>query len=97
MVRLLLKTLFLEILLLLLHHSSAVDDDDLSPFPKKFLFGTASSSYQYEGGYNINGKGQSNWDNFTHGDTKIIVDGSNGDIAVDHYHRYQVGYQRGFI
>ncbi|CAK8564352.1 unnamed protein product [Lathyrus sativus] len=80
----------LSILLLLLHLSSAVDD--LSSFPKNFLFGTASSSYQYEGGYNIDGKGQSNWDNFTHGDTSIIVDGSNGDIAVDHYHRYQVGY-----
>ncbi|CAL5199497.1 unnamed protein product [Lathyrus oleraceus] len=89
MIRLLLKTLFLEILLLLLHHSSAVDDDDLSPFPKNFLFGTASSSYQYEGGYNIDGKGQSNWDNFTHGGRSMIVDGSNGDIAVDHYHRFQ--------
>ncbi|CAK8564351.1 unnamed protein product [Lathyrus sativus] len=88
MVRLLLKTLFLEILLLL-PLSSAVDDD-LSLFPKNFLFGSGSSSYQYEGGYNIDGKGQSNWDNFTHGGGRsMIVDGSNGDIAVDHYHRYK--------
>ncbi|CAI8611450.1 unnamed protein product [Vicia faba] len=75
------------LLLLLLPVSSAVDD--LSPFPTNFLFGTASSSYQYEGGYNIDGKGQSNWDNFTHGGRSMIVDGSNGDIAVDHYHRYK--------
>nr|AFK44109.1 unknown [Medicago truncatula] len=80
-------TLFLEILLLLPLLSNAVD---LSPpFPTNFLFGTASSSYQYEGAYNSDGKGQSNWDNFTHGGRGIIVDGSNGDIAVDHYHRYQ--------
>lgn len=80
-------TLYLEILLLLPLLSNAVD---LSPpFPTNFLFGTASSSYQYEGAYNSDGKGQSNWDNFTHGGRGIVVDGSNGDIAVDHYHRYQ--------
>jgi beta-glucosidase/6-phospho-beta-glucosidase/beta-galactosidase len=80
--------LFLEILVVLLPQlSNAVDH--LSPFPINFLFGTASSSYQYEGAYNIDGKGQSNWDNFTHGGSSRILDKSNGDIAVDHYHRYQ--------
>ncbi|XP_019450630.1 PREDICTED: beta-glucosidase 46-like [Lupinus angustifolius] len=62
---------------------------DLSSLPSNFLFGTASSSYQYEGAYASDGKGQSNWDNFTHGTgTSLIQDRSNGDIAVDHYHRY---------
>ncbi|KAF3451692.1 hypothetical protein FNV43_RR07788 [Rhamnella rubrinervis] len=58
-----------------------------SSFPSNFLFGTASSSYQFEGGYVADGKGLSNWDVFTHKPGKII-DGSNGDVAVDHYHRY---------
>ncbi|MED6163280.1 hypothetical protein PIB30_078355 [Stylosanthes scabra] len=57
--------------------------------PSNFLFGIGSSSYQYEGAYMSDGKGQSNWDNFTHGSGRyLILDGSNGDIAVDHYHRY---------
>ncbi|XP_050208686.1 beta-glucosidase 47 isoform X2 [Mercurialis annua] len=33
------------------------------------------------------GKGLNNWDNFTHKPGNIL-DGSNGDVATDHYHRY---------
>ncbi|KAI4295869.1 hypothetical protein L6164_035867 [Bauhinia variegata] len=58
------------------------------PFPSNFLFGTASSSYQFEGAFVSEGKGLNNWDVFTH-KPGTIMDGSNGDIAVDHYHRYQ--------
>uniref|UniRef100_A0A803NZT3 Sugar phosphate transporter domain-containing protein n=1 Tax=Cannabis sativa TaxID=3483 RepID=A0A803NZT3_CANSA len=58
-----------------------------SPLPPNFLFGTASSAYQYEGAYLTDGKGLNNWDVYTHIPGNII-DGSNGDIAVDHYHRY---------
>ncbi|KAJ4838709.1 hypothetical protein Tsubulata_003150 [Turnera subulata] len=58
-----------------------------TPFPSNFLFGTASSSYQFEGAYLSYGKGLSNWDVFTH-EPGNVVDGSNGDIAVDHYHQY---------
>ncbi|XP_028767866.1 beta-glucosidase 46-like isoform X2 [Neltuma alba] len=57
-----------------------------SSLPTNFLFGTASSSYQYEGAYLSDGKGLSNWDVFSHTPGKII-DASNGDVAVDHYHR----------
>ncbi|KAL3596219.1 hypothetical protein D5086_007856 [Populus alba] len=60
---------------------------DTLAFPSNFLFGTASSSYQFEGAYLSNGKGLSNWDVFTH-KPGTILDGTNGDIAVDHYHRY---------
>lgn len=35
-------------------------------FPPEFVFGAASSAYQYEGAYNENEKGLSMWDNFTH-------------------------------
>ncbi|KAK6283593.1 hypothetical protein POUND7_002545 [Theobroma cacao] len=58
-----------------------------SSFPPNFLFGTASSAYQYEGGYLSDGKGLNNWDVYTH-KPENVIDGSNGDVAVDHYHRY---------
>ncbi|GFP97017.1 beta-glucosidase 47 [Phtheirospermum japonicum] len=58
-----------------------------SPFPNNFLFGTASSSYQFEGAAFADGKGPSNWDIFTHKSGNIL-DGSNGDRAVDHYRLY---------
>ncbi|KAJ1427205.1 Glycosyl hydrolases family 1, N-terminal conserved site [Sesbania bispinosa] len=56
-------------------------------FPPTFSFGTASSSYQFEGAYLSDGKGMSNWDVFAH-KPGSIGDGSNGDVAVDQYHRY---------
>lgn len=63
--------------------------DSSSPFPPRFLFGTATSAYQHEGGFLSDGKGLNNWDVFSHQGGGGIVDGSNGDVSVDQYHRYE--------
>ncbi|KAJ9174423.1 hypothetical protein P3X46_013067 [Hevea brasiliensis] len=60
-----------------------------SSFPTGFLFGTASASYQYEGAVDVDGRGPSIWDVFTHKYPERIVGGVNADVAVDFYHRYE--------
>ena len=60
----------------------------LKSFPAEFLWGAASAAYQVEGAWNADGKGLSVWDVFTKIPGKTFQ-GSNGDVAVDHYHRYK--------
>ena len=70
------------------------DDEFLyGTFPADFKFGFATASYQIEGAWNEDGKGQNIWDNFTHTDHSRIYDGSDGDIACDSYHRYEEDIQ----
>lgn len=71
------------------HPETLQESFDHFSLPDNFLFGMASSSYQFEGSYLSDGKGLSNWDRHTHTPGKII-DGSNGDIAADQYHLYPV-------
>ncbi|VAH82798.1 unnamed protein product [Triticum turgidum subsp. durum] len=57
-------------------------------FPEGFVFGVATSAYQIEGARNEGGKGDSIWDVFTDNKERVL-DGSSGEVAVDHYHRYK--------
>ncbi|MGZ3374830.1 MAG: GH1 family beta-glucosidase [Gemmatimonadaceae bacterium] len=57
-------------------------------FPKGFLWGSATASYQVEGAVNEDGRGPSIWDTFSHTPGKV-ANNANGDVADDHYHRYK--------
>ncbi|MFX1337889.1 MAG: GH1 family beta-glucosidase [Promethearchaeota archaeon] len=61
-------------------------------FPKGFLWGTATSSYQIEGAWNEDGKGESIWDVLSH-TPGSIKNGDIGDVTCDHYHRYKEDVQ----
>ncbi|WP_442755657.1 GH1 family beta-glucosidase [Methylocystis sp. JAN1] len=56
-------------------------------FPDNFLWGVATSAYQIEGAPLADGAGPSDWHQFTRENGRI-VDGGNGDVACDHYNRY---------
>jgi beta-glucosidase len=57
-------------------------------FPDGFLWGTATAAYQIEGALDEDGRGPSMWDAFAR-TPGAIHDGSNAEVAVDHYHRYR--------
>ena len=57
-------------------------------FSPDFTWGVATSAFQIEGAADADGKGPSIWDTFSR-DPANIKDGSNGDVACDHYHRYR--------
>jgi beta-glucosidase len=56
-------------------------------FPPGFTWGAATASYQVEGAVSTDGRGPSIWDTFAHTPGRIS-DGTNGDVADDHYHRF---------
>ncbi len=57
-------------------------------FPQNFSWGTATASYQVEGAWDEDGKGESIWDRFAHTPGKVM-NGDTGDVACDQYHRFK--------
>lgn len=59
----------------------------VTEFPKGFLWGCSTSSYQIEGAVTADGRGPSVWDTFSHAYGKV-ANGDTGDVACDHYNSY---------
>ncbi len=57
-------------------------------FPDSFTWGAATAAYQIEGAVHEDGRGLSTWDVFCN-ETGRIDNGDSGEIACDHYHRWQ--------
>jgi len=57
-------------------------------FPTGFVWGSATASYQIEGAVHEDGRGPSIWDTYSHTPGRTL-NGDTGDVAVDHYHRWQ--------
>lgn len=56
--------------------------------PAGFHLGAATSSYQIEGAVEVDGRGRSVWDTFSHTPGRVLG-GDTGDVAVDHYRRME--------
>ena len=54
-----------------------------------FVWGAASAAFQIEGAHNVDGKGLSIWDIYTHELLRTGKTRDTGDVACDHYHRYE--------
>ena len=61
-------------------------------FPEGFLWGAATSAYQIEGSPLADGAGPSIWQRFTHS-PGLTVGGDTGDVACDHYRRWESDVQ----
>lgn len=68
----------------------APQDTPVAPkgLPSDFDWGFATASYHIEGCATDGGRGPSIWDTFTHLEP-LCTNGANGDVACDHYHRYE--------
>jgi beta-glucosidase len=63
-------------------------NETIAQFPKGFIWGAATASYQIEGAWDEDGKGESIWDRFSHTPGNV-ANGDTGDVACDHYHRWR--------
>jgi beta-glucosidase len=71
--------------------TSTAGRPELAPgptFPPGFVFGAATAAYQIEGAADVDGRGPSIWDTFSHTPDRTF-EGHTGDVAVEHYTRYR--------
>jgi beta-glucosidase len=64
------------------------EDMERLRFPRGFAWGSATASYQIEGGAAQDGRGESIWDRFCQTPGRILH-GDTGEVACDHYNRYR--------
>jgi beta-glucosidase len=57
-------------------------------FPPGFAWGAATAAYQIEGATDVDGRGPSIWDTFSHTRGRTL-NGETGDVACDHYRRWK--------
>ena len=57
-------------------------------FPQGFAWGVATASYQIEGAWDEDGRGETIWDRYCSIPGNVL-NGDDGKIACDHYHRYK--------
>ncbi len=57
-------------------------------FSDSFCWGVSTASFQIEGAAREDGRGESIWDVFCR-KPGAVFQGDNGDVATDHYHRYE--------
>ncbi|CAH1801973.1 unnamed protein product [Owenia fusiformis] len=61
-------------------------------FPDDFIWSSATSSYQIEGAWDVDGKGESIWDRFVHTSGKVY-NNDTGDVACESYYNYKTDVQ----
>ncbi|TVQ96223.1 MAG: beta-glucosidase [Spirochaetaceae bacterium] len=61
--------------------------DGPEQFPRDFLWGVATASFQVEGAACEDGRGESIWDRFCR-TPGAVAHGHTGDVSVDQYHRF---------
>ncbi|MFC8731717.1 GH1 family beta-glucosidase [Luteimicrobium sp. NPDC057192] len=67
--------------------TAATPHDATVRMPDGFLWGAATAAYQIEGAAHVDGRTDSIWDAFARV-PGAVVDGDDGEVACDHYHRY---------
>jgi len=69
-------------------HPRYPDTSKSLQFPPDFLWGAATASFQIEGATSADGRTDSIWDEFCRV-PGAIVNGDDGRVAADHYHRFR--------
>lgn len=64
----------------------------IKKFPEGFIWGTATSSFQVEGAWDKDGKGESIWDRFSHIPGRIL-NGDTPEESCDYYHLFEKDIQ----